>query len=107
MANAFNVPQFLVHFDHPARSLTADLYRASDNKWMGVAFKSEYLPRNSGATGFFAFPWNGVVAKGNGNGSQSAAANGTYYVKFQLIKALGNPANAETWQSPNFTVSRP
>ena len=107
MADAFNVPQFLVHFDHQARSLTADLYRASDNKWMGVAFKSEYLPRNSGATSFFAFPWGGMVAKGNGNGSQSAAANGTYYVKFQLIKALGNPANAETWQSPNFTVARP
>ena len=36
----------------------------------------EYLPRNSTATGFFDFPWDGNVTKGN---STSAAPDGDYY----------------------------
>ena len=41
--NALNVPQFRIHLDHQARSLTGDVYRASDNKWMGEAFDFDYL----------------------------------------------------------------
>ncbi|HEU0304818.1 MAG TPA: hypothetical protein VFR32_09595, partial [Gaiellaceae bacterium] len=89
---------------HQARSLTGDVYRASDDKWMGTAFDFDYLSRNSTATGGSLFPWDGVLHKGN---SSTPAADGTYYVKVTVIKALGNPSNAETWTSPDFVVDRP
>ena len=57
--NALNVPQFLIHFDHQARSLTGDVYRVSDNKWMGTGIVDDYLPRNSTPTGGFLYPWDG------------------------------------------------
>ena len=101
-------PMFLAHFDHQARSLTAEVYRA-DGKWMGTAFTSTYLARNQTASGFFAFAWDGNAKKGNGNsfGNAGPVADGTYYVRLDLIKALGGKSDAETWTSPNFTIDRP
>jgi minor extracellular serine protease Vpr len=102
-------PMFLAHFDHQARSLTGEVYRASDNKWMGTAFTNEYLSRNQTASGFFAFVWDGNAKRGNGNslGNAGPVADGTYYVKLELIKALGRKQDAETWTSPSFIIDRP
>ena len=58
---------------------------------------------------FFAFPWDGNAKKGQGssNGNAGPVADGTYYMKFTLIKALGTKEQAETWTSPNFVIDRP
>jgi hypothetical protein len=40
----------------------------------------------------------------------STAPNGSYKIKFSVLKALGdetNPADTETWTSPAFTVNHP
>ncbi len=106
----FNVPHFLFHFDHQARSLTGDVYRVSDNKWMGAGMTMEFLSRNTGASSSFAFPWDGKAKKVEGGPSLDNAgpvADGTYYMKFELVKALGSKLQAETWTSPNFVIDRP
>ena len=104
-------PFILAHFDHQARKFVADVYRASDDKWMGVGIMDEYLPRNSAAEGvlataegFFPFAWSGEVAKGN---NVQPAADGIYYFKVTVTKPLGNPTNTETWTSPDFEIDRP
>jgi subtilisin family serine protease len=107
--NPLNVPHFLFHFDHQARSLTGDVYRASNNKWIGTGISMDYLSRNSTAGGFFDFPWDGNAKKGQGQslGNAGPVANGTYYMKFELVKALGTKQQTETWTSPNFVIARP
>jgi subtilisin family serine protease len=102
-------PFFILHLEHQARSLTADVYQASNNKWIGTGLSADYLPRNSSATGFFAFAWDGNTKKGQGNsfGNAGPAADGTYYVKLTVMKALGSKQQAETWTSPDFVIDRP
>jgi minor extracellular serine protease Vpr len=97
-------PYILAHFDHQARRLRVDVFRVSDDKNMGQAINLEYRPRNSTATNFFAFPWDGNVTKGNNTDS---APDDVYYFKLTLTKALGDSSTQETWTSPNFTVDRP
>jgi hypothetical protein len=72
----------------------------------------EYQPRNSTATGFFAFEWDGTTFTGKGKNAnqQSTVPNGQYVVKISVLKALGdesNPAHWETWTSPTITIARP
>ena len=97
-------PFVLAHFDHQARRMRVDVYRASDDKNMGQAMNEQYLPRNTTAGGFFAFPWFGEVTKGN---KTSAAPDDVYYFKLTLTKALGDSSTAETWTSPHFEIDRP
>jgi minor extracellular serine protease Vpr len=97
-------PFVLAHLDHQARRMRADLFRVSDAKSMGQAMNLEYLARSGTATGFFAFPWDGNVTKGN---STSAAPDDIYYLKVTLTKALGDSSNAESWTSPTFEIDRP
>ena len=69
--------------------------------------KDEYLPRNSTATGFYAFPFDGKTAAGN---KVYTVPDGTYVIKLSVLKALGdasNPAHWEYWTSPTFTIDRP
>lgn len=104
-----DVPFFLVHFDHQSRRLRAEVFEAVGGKAWHRAFENEYLPRNSTATGFFAFSWDGVTTAGKGN-KQFTVPNGDYVVKLSVLKALGdesNPAHWETWTSPVITIARP
>ena len=81
------------------------------------ASTDEYLPRNSTATGFFAFAWDGQVSwsrgyngVGNTHDKRKPVPNGQYIVKISALKALGDAANAahvERWQSPVITVNAP
>ena len=102
-------PMFLAHLDHQARSLDVDIYEASNDKWVGTGISLDYLSRNSTATGFFAFAWDGEAKKGQGNsnGNAGPVADGTYYAVITLIKALGTKQEAETWTSPDFIIDRP
>ncbi|HET7526042.1 MAG TPA: Fn3-like domain-containing protein, partial [Burkholderiaceae bacterium] len=103
---------FLVHLDHQSARLKIEAFDAVTGKNVGKVSDDKLLPRNSTATGFFEFAWDGTTFRGNGaNPNQiKTVPNGQYYVKLSLLKALGdddNPADFETWTSPVFTIARP
>ncbi len=102
----FNIPYFLVHFDHQSRIFRVDIYAQSGKAWHR-AYNEEYLPRNSAAASFFAFPFDGTTFAGK---KTYAVPDGTYYAVISVLKANGddtNPAHWETWTSPLFVIDRP
>jgi len=76
---------------------------------MGTGISDDYMPRSTAATSFFAFAWDGNAKQGQGNslGSSGPVADGNYYAKITVIKALGSKQEAETWTSPSFIIDRP
>lgn len=109
-----DIPLLLVHFDHPSRALDLTIYDAVSGKLVHpvfhTAFREEYLPRNSTASGFFALEWDGTRDHNNGNDRTKLVPNGRYVLKMTVLKALGDPANPahlETWTSPVITIARP
>jgi minor extracellular serine protease Vpr len=102
-----DVPFFLVHFDHQVRRLRMEVFEAGSDKAWHRALDTEYLGRNSGATSFFAFDWDGTTVAGR---RMHTVPNGSYVMKISILKALGddsNPAHWETWTSPVITIARP
>jgi subtilisin family serine protease len=115
-----DIPYFLVHLDHPVAKLQFEVLNASNNRPVHPVFNKfvdlEYVGRNSTATGFFAFAWDGTRIHSNmdnGNGDNSlfkTVPNGSYVVRIRALKALGNennPAHWESWTSPVITLARP
>jgi subtilisin family serine protease len=103
---AGDIPYFLLHLDHQSALLRMEVYSESGKAWHR-AFEERYLPRNSVATGFFAFPWDGTTVAGN---RLYTVPDGRYVVKVSVLKALGdasNPAHWETWTSPVIVIDRP
>lgn len=102
-------PFFAVQLSHQARNITVDIYNASTDKWIGTGLNLDYLARNSSASSFFAFMWDGNTKKGQGNsfGNAGPVPDGTYYAKLTLTKALGSKQQTETWTSPSFAIDRP
>lgn len=95
---------FLVHFDHQAQRVRAQVHDAHTNALLGRAFSVNFMPRNSGPNSFFAFAWDGVTQSG------TVLPDGDYVVVLSVLKALGdpnNPAHWETWTSPVVTIDRP
>jgi subtilisin family serine protease len=102
----FDMPYFLVHFDHQARTFRIDIYAQNGKAWHR-AYNEEYLPRNSATTSFFAFPFDGTTVAGK---KTYTVPDGTYYAVISVLKANGdvnNPAHWETWTSPLFGIDRP
>jgi subtilisin family serine protease len=98
-----DVPVIVVHLDHATPRLILDVYDAATGKWRGRAPEEKFLPRNSGATTFFAIPWDGTLGG-------VAVPNGSYRIEMSVLKALGdrnNPAHTERWTSPNIVIARP
>jgi minor extracellular serine protease Vpr len=58
-----DIPYFLVHLDHQSRLFRVEIFDAIVKAWHR-AYNEEYLPRNSGATSFFAFPFDGTTVGG-------------------------------------------
>jgi hypothetical protein len=84
-----------------------EVFDANTGKAWHRALEEQYLPRNSTATGFFAFPWDGTTFSGN---KVYVVPDGQYVIKISVLKALGddnNPADWETWTSPVITIDRP
>ena len=102
-----DVPQILVHLDHPAEVLRMDVRDAITGQSWHRALNEKYEPRNSGAASFFAFAWGGQT----GSGPQVITVpNGVYVIDLSIKKALGddsNPEHWETWTSPPITIARP
>ena len=99
-----------------ARKLTVQIYKADGSPVHPVfnyAVQLNYLPRNSTATSFFEFDWDGTRSQDNGGGNgdhRKVVPNGTYVLKLGVLKALGdesNPADWETYTSPPITLARP
>ncbi|HEX5685484.1 MAG TPA: S8 family serine peptidase [Ideonella sp.] len=103
-----DIPYFLVHLDHQSRQMKLEAFDAVTNKNMHLISLDTFLPRNSTATGFFNWAWDGTTFKKGG--TPTPVPNGTYVVKLSLLKALGDANNAadwETWTSPAVTIARP
>ena len=102
-----DIPYLILHLDHQVRRLRAEVFSAGSGRAWQRAWEEEYMPRNSVATSFFAFPWDGKTS--NGNRTQNVP-DGQYVIRLSALKALGdqtNPAHWETWTSPVITIDRP
>ena len=97
-------PMFLVHLDHQARSLELEIFKADNDNRVGTGLEEDFLPRNSTATSFFPFAWDGNAKK---SGNIGPVADGTYYGVITVQKALGSKTETETWTSPDFIIDRP
>jgi minor extracellular serine protease Vpr len=105
-------PFLLFHLNIPARQFNVQVENA-DGSFVQPVFnyadKESFLPRNSTATGFFSFAWDGTRAQDNGNNKRKVLPNGTYILKMSVLKPLGDPANDADWEtfsSPAFTIAR-
>ncbi|MEX1994596.1 MAG: S8 family serine peptidase [Steroidobacteraceae bacterium] len=108
----FDIPFFLVHLDHQSRRVRFEAFDANTGRARHRISDDEYVTRNSTATGFFAFAWDGTTFTGKGKNAHQhyTVPNGQYIVKLSVLKALGddnNPAHWETWTSPVVTIARP
>ena len=109
-----DLPWFLIHFDHHARYMEMNVLHAGSMKPVHPVFHKtnvfDYLPRNSSATGFFTFSWDGTRIHSNGGkGKTKLVPNGDYVLQLRVLKALGdenNPAHWETWTSPVINIAR-
>lgn len=110
LADAFNMPVFLIHLDHQVRLLRLEVFGASSGKaWKRIA-NDEYVGRSSTATSFFAYVWDGTTFSGKSGAKLTTVPDGQYVIKLSVLKALGdeaNPAHWETWTSPVVTLDRP
>jgi subtilisin family serine protease len=104
----------LYHLDHQAANVTVTLLRATGEE-MRQGNRSPVLqsvdlhPRNSAATTFFGFVWDGTQAISQRDStSRKATPAGTYKLRITLtkVKALNDtrPAGTETWMSPPITL---
>ncbi len=113
-----DTPYFLIHLAHQVSKLEMQILHANGrpvhpvfNKFVDL----EFVPRNSSATGFFAFAWDGTRIHSNmDNGREETlfreVPNGQYVVRIRVLKALGDPRNPrhwEEWTSPVITLARP
>ncbi len=73
-----------------------EVFESGSGKAWHRALEEEYLPRNSTATSFIAFAWDGVTTAGN---KTYTVPNGQYVVKLSVLKALGDASNPAHWES--------
>ncbi|HKH48588.1 MAG TPA: S8 family serine peptidase [Thermoanaerobaculia bacterium] len=109
-----DIPYFLIHFDHQVQRLEFEIRDAATGQPVHPVFhnfeEDDYLPRNSTATSFFSFFWDGTRIYNNGNQKTKVVPDGQYVIVVKALKALGDandPAHWETWTSPVVTLDRP
>jgi minor extracellular serine protease Vpr len=110
-------PILLYHLNHQVRKLNLQVYKTNGQPVGGqrnFVDQEEYLPRNSLATSFFEFDWDGTRSQNKDGRTRSdrrpTVPNGTYVLKLSVLKALGdedNPAHWETFTTPPITLARP
>lgn len=90
-----DIPYFIVHLDHQSRKMMLEVFDTAGKSWHR-AYQQEYVGRNSAATSFFSFSWDGVTTAGN---KTYTIPDGQYVIRLTVLKALGdsaNPAHTET-----------
>jgi len=109
-------PILLFHLNHQVRKLNIQVFKADGSSVHPVfnyVSQDDFLGRNSTATTFFEFDWNGTRSQDNGGGNgdhRKAVPNGRYVLKLSVLKALGNASNAADWETfttPPITLARP
>jgi subtilisin family serine protease len=114
-------PYLLVHFEHQVEIFRVEILNANSGKLIHPVFNAaiyeKYLPRNSTATGIFAFAWDGTRIQSNGykgvgytEDMTIPVPDGMYKLLIKALKANGdpnNPAHWEMWESPEFEIDRP
>ena len=103
-ATFMDTPYYLLHLNHQARRLVFTAYDATGTTVLGEAFRVDHAPRNSTATSFFSFSWDGFLT-----GAATPLANGEYMVKVSVLKALGDegdPAHIETFTFAKVNIQR-
>ena len=116
-----DVPTVLVHLEHPASSLSIDIYNANADGTAGrpvhPAFHHyldvDYLGRSGGQNLFTPYTWDGTRLNSNGQGRANAGKktvpDGNYVLVFTVLAALGdvsNPDHVETYTTPAITIDR-
>lgn len=126
-----DVPWFLVHFDHQVERFQATIFNAATgqpiHRVFNKAIDDEYLPRNSTATTFYAFAWDGTRIHsrgdhrgwcdddddGNGKGKDKGkdskkcdprdmtrpVSDGEYVIQLKALKANGDSWNPAHWET--------
>lgn len=109
-------PILLFHLNHQVRRLNIQVFKADGSPVHPVfnyVTQQEYLGRNSAATTFFEFDWDGTRSHDNGGGNgdrRKVVPNGRYILKLSVLKALGNASDATDWETfttPPITLARP
>jgi hypothetical protein len=111
-----DVPILLFHLNHQVRTLNIQVFKADGSPVHPVfnyVTQQEFLGRNSAATAFFEFDWDGTRSNDNGGGNgdhRKVVPNGRYILKLSVLKALGNASNSADWETfttPPITLARP
>jgi len=109
-------PILLFHLNHQVRRLNVQVFKADGSAVHPVfnyVTQQDYLGRNSAATTFFEFDWDGTRSTDNGFGNgdhRKVVPNGRYILKLSVLKALGDAGNAADWESfttPPITLAHP
>jgi minor extracellular serine protease Vpr len=109
-------PILLFHLNHQVRRLNIQVFKADGSAVHPVfnyVTQQEYLGRNSAATTFFEFDWDGTRSTDNGLGNgdhRKVVPNGRYILKLSALKALGDASNSAEWETfttPPITLARP
>jgi minor extracellular serine protease Vpr len=108
-------PILLFHLNHQVRRLNIQVFKADGSAVHPVfnyVTQQEFLGRNSTATAFFEFDWDGTRSQDNGVGNgdhRKAVPNGRYVLKLSALKALGDAGNSADWETfttPPITLAR-
>lgn len=106
-----DVPYVIAHFDHHVTTLEMVVIDertgrpVHPNRNVGVSV--DYVHRNATGTSFFSYPWDGTVV--DRHDRIKPVKDGGYRLEVRALKALGDPDNAEhweTWTSPVITIAR-
>jgi subtilisin family serine protease len=111
-----DIPILLFHLNHQVRKLNIQVFKADGSPVHPVfnyVTQQEFLGRNSSATSFFEFDWDGTRSHDNGGGNgdhRKVVPNGRYILKLSALKALGDAGNSADWETfttPPITLARP
>jgi subtilisin family serine protease len=94
----------LYNLARQARKVRVEVLEAATGRNWGRVLDLDYVGRNSTATAFFVFEWDGT-----GRRARPVPA-GTYVLRLSVLRPLGdddNPAHWDTWTSGPITVVRP
>ncbi|MGD8201687.1 S8 family serine peptidase [Ornithinimicrobium sp. W1679] len=106
-----DVPTVALHFEHQARHMEWEVYRAnvdgSKGTSVGVVTEVDYLARTGSRNGISAWTWDGRYV--DADGARQRVDSGDYVLEVRVTKASAwnddRTPGVETWASPYFTVA--